>query len=395
MNEPCVTPKQRSRIFVVLFLAIMVTMTGVGIIAPYLPIYASELGASGTMIGLIFGGFSLARLVTMPIFGRWSDRKGRKVFIAVGFLFYAAAACGFIFASSTGHLLLVRMLQGASAAMILPIAMAYVGEISRANHEARSMNWINIAMFLGFGFGPLTGGFIHDNMGITLNFVALGLASLVAFGLVVAFLPNLKPNPSSDSPDAQPARYRDILKSNVMRGIFAFRLTNAIGRGALMSFLPLMADEKLGLTSIQIGLIISANLTLSGILQTGFSRIADKVDRKKMALWGNALAVITLAAIPFARNFTELFVINLGMGVAGAITIPAASGIVVTEGKKYTMGSVMALFNIAMSIGLASGPMLSGLIKDFSNITYVFLFASGTSLLGSVLLAAFLRKARV
>ena len=391
MNEPNVTSAQRRRIFLVLFMAILVTMTGVGIIAPYLPIYARELGASGTMIGLIFGAFSMARLVTMPIFGRWSDRRGRKVFIAVGFLFYALASVGFILATTSVHLMLVRIMQGASAAMILPIAMAYVGEISEKNHEARSMNSINIALFLGFGIGPLTGGLIHDSHGIWLNFAALGLASLLAFLVVLVFLPNLRPASGRDSGTAS-SRYRDILANNVMRGVFLYRLSNAVGRGALMSFLPLLASEKLGLSAIQIGLIISCNLMLSGLLQTFFGKLADRVDRRVMAVAGNLMAAATLVMIPYARDFTELFLINLGMGVTGAVTIPATSGIVVTEGRKFAMGAVMALFNIAMSIGLAAGPVVGGVIKDMIGITEVFHFASATAIAGTVLFVIFLRR---
>lgn len=393
MNEPDISPQQRRRVFVVLFISIFVTMAGVGIIAPYLPIYAKELGASGTMIGMIFAGFSMARLVLMPIFGRWSDKKGRKIFIAVGFLFYTAISGLFILASSAWELMVVRMLHGASAAMILPIAMAYIGEISKDKHEARSMNFITIALFMGFGVGPLAGGFIHDSLGIALNFASLGVASFIAFLLVVFFLPNLKMNEFCGGKNKEPSKYREIFSNRIMRGIVLFRLSNALGRGCLMAFMPLLASVKLGLNSVQIGVIISCNLVLSGALQTVFGKMADKVDRVKMAAIGNLFAAVALLMIPFSRNIYELFLTNLAMGISGAVTIPAASGIVVSEGKKhFSMGSVMSLYNMAMSMGLAAGPLLGGLIQDATNIINVFVFASATAVLGTILLVWYLKK---
>jgi MFS family permease len=364
--EDCITEAQRRRVFGVLFLSVLVTMIGVGIIAPFMPIYAKTLGASGTMVGFIFGAFSMARLVTMPFFGRWSDRAGRKNFIATGFLIYTFVSIGFIAATKTWHLVALRAVQGASAAMILPIAMAYVGEISKVNHEARSMNSISIALFLGFAIGPITGGFIHEHIGMSTNFAALGLASFVAFALVMFLLPEIRANQCGPGKRSfeEPATYREILASPIMRGVFAFRLSNALGRGALMTFLPLLADERLGISIKQIGILVSANLFLSSILQKVFAPIADKWDRKKMVVIGNLVSAGTLLLIPMAQNFTQLLVINLGMGVAGAISLPAANGIVVSEGRKFTMGSVMAVFNMAMSMGLASGPILGGVSRD-------------------------------
>lgn len=395
MTTAQISDAKRKRIYMVLFFALMVTMTGVGIIAPFLPIYAEQVGASGFMIGLIFGGFSVARLFTMPFFGNWSDRTARKPFIMVGFLVYAAVSIGFIFSSSPWHLFAVRAIQGVSAAMILPIAMAYVGEIAEEKHEARSMNWINISMFIGFGFGPLCGGFITHYGSIDDNFIALGIASFLAFLVVLFFLPDYRFNKANKNGEFISPRYRDILKNNSMRGIFAFRMANAVGRGSIMAFLPLLAADKLQLTSLQIGILISSNITLSGLLQIYFARIADKYSRKKMVIIGNTIGSVTLVMLTVAHGFYELLFINLFMGVAGSISIPAASGMVVTEGRKYTMGKVMALFNIAMSLGLASGPIFGGLIRDISNINNVFYFSSTVTLCGTFAFIYFLRKPTV
>ena len=69
----------KRRVFVILFFSIFSSMLGIGIIAPLLPIYAESFGASGLWIGIIFSGFSISRSIFMPIVGRWSDKRGRKI----------------------------------------------------------------------------------------------------------------------------------------------------------------------------------------------------------------------------------------------------------------------------------------------------------------------------
>ena len=95
-----------------------------GIIAPLLPLYADDLGASGLWLGIIFAGFSISRAIFMPIFGRISDRQGRRKFVCTGLFAYAVISLGYIWADSISDLTLVRTLHGVASAMIIPIAQA-------------------------------------------------------------------------------------------------------------------------------------------------------------------------------------------------------------------------------------------------------------------------------
>jgi len=118
------------KVFPVLALSIFSSMLGVGIVAPLLPIYADEMGATGIWIGVIFGGFSISRTIVMPIIGRLSDRHGRKLFLGIGLLAYAIISLGYIWAENVSQLTAVRLIQGAASGMIIPIAQAYIGDIS-------------------------------------------------------------------------------------------------------------------------------------------------------------------------------------------------------------------------------------------------------------------------
>ncbi len=180
------------KVFPILALSIFSSMLGVGIIVPLLPLYAENMGATGVWLGIIFAGFSISRAIFMPIIGRLSDWHGRKSFLVAGLFIYAVVSLGYIWAGDVYQLTLVRLIQGAAAGMIIPIAQAYVGDISPEGEEGAWMGYFNTAFFTGFGIGPLMGGVLTDHFGMNVAFYSMGGLNLLAFLVAVLFLPEIK-----------------------------------------------------------------------------------------------------------------------------------------------------------------------------------------------------------
>jgi len=164
------------KIFAVLFFSIFVSVTGVGIVVPLLPVYAYELGASGLYIGLVFGAFSLSRTFFLPYFGRLSDKKGRKPLIVAGLLAYALISIGFILSKNVETLIIMRFIQGISSAMLIPVIQAYVGDITPEGSEGMSMGMFNMSMFFGLSVGPLAGGMINEHFSLNTSFLCMGMS---------------------------------------------------------------------------------------------------------------------------------------------------------------------------------------------------------------------------
>ena len=157
------------------------TVTGVGIVVPLLPIYASNLGASGVYIGLIFGAFSISRTFFLPYFGRQADKKGRKPFIIIGLFAYTVVSLAFILSNSVESLIAIRFLHGIASAMIMPAVQAYVGDITPSGQEGFTMGLFNMSMFLGLSIGPLIGGVIRDHFSLDTSFLSMGLLTFLGF----------------------------------------------------------------------------------------------------------------------------------------------------------------------------------------------------------------------
>jgi len=381
-------PHVIKKVFPILGLSIFSSMLGVGIILPLLPIYAENLGATGVWLGIIFAGFSISRTIIMPVAGRLSDRRGRKLILGIGLLAFALTSLGYIWASNTASLFLVRFLQGIAAGMILPIAQAYIGDIAPEGEEGKWMGYFNATFFTGFGFGPLMGGILTEQLGMNAAFYAMGGLNLLAFLGVALFLPEISTREKATSPDSS---YKDIAASSIMRGLFSFRLGFALARGAFSTFLPILAGINLGLSPSLIGILLTVNILGMSLLQIPAGIIADRFSGRALVVLGCAIHLVAMALIPAVGNFWQLFVLCVLLGIGGAIAMPAASVLAISQGRRFGMGVTMAAFNVAMSVGLAIGPILAGVMADFLSINSVFYFATAVVLVGTVAFSRFTR----
>jgi len=376
------------RSFPVLALSIFAFILGVGIIGPLLPLYAETIGATGIWLGIIFGGFSVSRAIVMPFAGRLSDRWGRKLFLGTGLFTYAVLSFGYIWANDVAALALVRFLHGISAGMILPIAQAYVGDISPQGEEGRWMGYFNATFFMGFGTGPLMGGFLTDLFGFPATFSIMGGLNFLAFLGVAVFLPEVKHREVLASHQSSLTR---IAASRMVRGLFTFRVAFSIGRGTFATFLPIFAGLYLGLSPSHIGVLVATNILLMALLQIYGGQLADRYSRRALVILGGMINIAFMMLIPFSANFWQLLGVCVLGGVGGALSMPAASALIVEEGRRLGMGMAMAIFAMAFSIGMAVGPVLAGIVADLATIGVVFYFGAGVGLLGIILFVWFTR----
>ncbi|MFC2018651.1 MFS transporter [Chloroflexota bacterium] len=370
------------RIFAVLALAVFSSMLGAGIIAPLLPIYVDSFGASGLWLGIIFSGFSFSRALLMPFWGRLSDRFGRRPFLVFGLLAVTISSLGYVGANSIYALLLVRLIHGMASAAVMPIAQAYMGDICPKGQEGKWMGFFMAAFFTGFGSGPLLGGILTDHFGMNVAFYTMGALNLIALLLNVVLIPEAQQRKTTTRSNRS---FKEIGKSGVVRGLFSLRLTFALARGAFVSFIPIFAGIQLKLSPTQIGLLVGVSMLSMSVLQSVAGRLADRFNRTLLIIVGFVInPILYMALIPFTTNFYQLLSLSILAGIGGAVGIPALSAMGVGEGRKFGMGSTVALLSMGMSIGMTLGPIIGGLVSDMLSTISVFYFGSIVGIIGIV-----------
>ncbi|MBU2488263.1 MAG: MFS transporter [Proteobacteria bacterium] len=382
------------KIFITLFFAIFAAVTGMGIVVPLLPVYADKLGASGLFIGFIFGAFSLSRTAFLPLFGRLSDRHGRKPFLAWGLFLYAVASVAFMWSSDVNSLIIIRFFQGIASAMILPVAQAYVGEITPPGKEGIVMGVFNISMYGSLSLGPLLGGAVNDRWGLTTAFAAMMVLSLFAWGLCLVFLPA-----PADEPRAGTARlpltFRVLMASRPVAAVVVFRMAYTTCVGAIWAFLPVYATRRFSLSSSEVGVVIMMGVLVAGVLQTPMGWLADRHDKRILVAGGGLFMAAAVLLFPLANGFSGLFAANTAFGVGGGVAIPALMALTVVEGRRAeSMGSVMALLTLGHSLGMLLGSLLAGLAADYISLSAVYPAGGLSMLAGTLFFLAWTRPGR-
>jgi DHA1 family multidrug resistance protein-like MFS transporter len=364
--------------FFVLVSTMLISMLGFGIVVPLLPIYAEQMGASDLQIGLINAGFSLMVLVMLPIMGPLSDRFGRKVFLCTGLAILTVASLSFIWAQTPTQLILVRIFQGIGASMHLPIAQAYLGDITPKGEEGKWMGHFNAILFSSMSIGPLFGGVLTDLFSATTTFLVMSALCLIGLIAALIFLPEVAKRVVAQR---QGSVFEGLRKSRIIRGIFAFRTTVGFSNACIMTFLPVFASEKLGLSILLIGVLIASRTPLS-FLQSYTGGLADRHNRRALVIIGSLASIIFIALIPLSVGFWSVLIIYALLAIGVAFAMPAATAYVVEEGRIFGMGASMALFMMAMQIGNGFGPVILGSIADFMGLESAFYAAAVIMVLG-------------
>jgi DHA1 family multidrug resistance protein-like MFS transporter len=360
------------KIFAALFFSLFAAVTGVGIVVPLLPVYAHSLGASGFYIALIFGGFSLTRTIFLPWFGKLSDQKGRKPFITFGLFAYFIISVAFIFFQDIKGLVLLRAVQGIASAMIMPVAQAYIGEITPKGKEGLSMGLFNMSIFLGLSIGPLLGGGINDYFSLQAAFGAMGIMSFAAFCLSFFFLPPTQAEQTVIKV-YQPTPWGRLLRDRDIVSISFFRFVYTTCIGIIWGFLPVYADMNFALSSSSIGILVVLGVSVSGLMHIPMGAIADRMDKRILVITGGLITVVAILLVGKADGFWGLFWANGIFGIGGGISMPALMALAVISGNKNeAMGAVMSLITVAHSLGMLCGSLLAGIIMDVFNLQYAF-----------------------
>lgn len=379
-------PMQKAdrRIFGTLFFSIFTVVTGVGIVVPLLPVYAHDLGASGMYIGLIFGAFSISRTLFLPYFGRRSDRSGRKPFIVLGLLGYGLVSIGFIVSTTVETLIAFRCLQGVASAMIMPVAQAYVGDLTPKNREGVTMGLFNAATFIGLSFGPLIGGYLSEHFTLRTAFLAMSGLSFASFLLSLACLPPVREERNSCRLVKKAVGWPQLMRDREITGLFIFRMVYTACISTIWGFLPLFADIAFALTSSEIGVVVTLGIFTSGMLQTPMGWVADRLNKRMMIVTGGLLVSVAFFGFELAESFAHLLAANFLFGVGGSILMAPLMAISVQKGNRTrAMGAVMALMTMSHSVGMAAGAILAGSLMDAIPLRGIFAFGYVMMLFGT------------
>ena len=251
----------------ILFLMMFLVMVGFGIIIPVLPFLAEKVGGSPTELGLLMAVYSLMQLFFAPMWGRISDRIGRKPVMVIGIAGLALSFFISAMADSLWVLFVARVIGGILSSANMPTAMAYVADITTPEDRGKGMGIIGAAIGLGFIFGPAIGG-VFSKTSLTFPFYIAGVVSLITLVLVLVLLKESLPLEKRAQHSTRKESIWNAFKGP-LKVMFILQWIITLSMAGLEATFAYFAAEKADIGTLQLGYIFMIMGFGSAIVQGG------------------------------------------------------------------------------------------------------------------------------
>ncbi len=371
----------------VIVLIVLVDLLGFTLVMPLLAPFAKEYHFSGLQIGLLFAAYPLCQLVAGPILGALSDRYGRRPVLIFS---QAGTAVSFLILGLSSQfwiMLLARMLDGASGGNIL-VAQAYVADVTKPEHRARSMGLIGMAFGLGFVLGPLLGGLllslpIAPDWKLRVPFLVAAGFSTVAWVLVLTRLP--------ESPTHQHARVlslRGLADTATLPGVGTLVLIGGLvvlGFAALEGTFALFLQGRLGWTPRGAAFGFAFLGFVSAAVQGGLiRRLVPKFGEARLIIAGIGIVAVGFAALALVQNWPALLGATLIVGVGQGLASPSVAGLLSRITPAQEQGAVFGVFSSVQTLARMINYVLANLLLANQNTAAPFWEASVIALIALV-----------
>ena len=375
----------------IVFLVVFVDLIGFGIVMPLLPSYAARYTANATLIGLLVAATPAMQLLTAPLWGRLSDRIGRRpvllMSLAGAFLSYLM----FALAGSFSALLLSRLVAGSCNASV-GVGQAFLADRTRPDQRAKAMGLIGAAYGLGFIVGPALAG-ISSLFGAAMpGIVATALtgANLLAAFLVLPASRPARPQDgegetTSIATDSRPATERFAPL------VVAFLAT--LGFTVLYVLLSLFAERDLGYDRPKISALFVVLGVVTAIVQGGVvGRVAQRVGERGLIVLGAVVLSLGLGTLSGASRLAgsaveatalvvlALVVIGIGWGLVG----PGVTGYVSRHTPPEYQGRSLGVLHAVGASARIVGPPMFGLLASLGSFVPPFCVAAGVAGLAAI-----------
>ncbi len=360
-----VAPPKRSALTVI-FLTVFVDLLGFGIVLPLLPYYARQFQASGFAAGALIAVYSAMQFVFAPLWGRWSDRIGRRPVILISLAGSTLSYLLFALANGLGMLFISRIFAGIAGANI-SVAQAFIADSTSEKDRAHGMGLIGAAFGLGFVFGPAVGGLLAHYGHAAPGFAATAICG-INFLVALARLPeSLAPAERHVTAAGHPiAQLREAFNRPQL-GVFMIIFAAVVfSFSTVETTLSLLCATLYKMSASHIYWLFAYLGVMTATMQGGLlRRLSHRVDEQRLVVVGTALLAAGIAAAPYTPPVT-LLLFSLGAIAFGqGISSPVLSSLISKASGGKGHGGVLGLSQSLGSLARILGPLWGGLMFDY------------------------------
>lgn len=357
------TPAGDSRALYVLFFVVFLNMAGFGVVIPLLPFFAQSFNAPEWQVFVLFSAYSLGNFIAEPIWGRLSDRIGRRPVLMLTILGNAVTYLALAFAPTLWAAVAVRLVSGLMAGNISTI-QGYVADVTPPERRAARMGAMGAAFSMGFVTGPTLGGMLaHPEAGPAgfrpPLYLAFALCLLAVFG-VMRFLRETR-HAHSDVP--RRPRFdgvREAFRNPVIWRIISVSLISVGGFAGMEASFGLWSNARFGWGPREIGLCFMVIGIVGAFAQSMLAgRAARRFGETRALMIGLVLIGVGFTIQPFAAQW-PLSLFGMILVVFGqSLTFPNIGATISHASSPERQGEMLGLNMAAMALARIIGPLVA------------------------------------
>ena len=395
-----------NRIFLIL-LSLFVVMLGYGILLPTLPYYTERLALKDNLdtdlinfhIGLLTSIYPLFQLIFVVVWGKLSDRYGRKPVIIIGLIGFVIMQLLTGLATSLTMLYIARIFGGIFTSSVIPVSNAYLSDITSEKRRTKIMAWSGVAISSGVIFGPVIGGFLSQSdlhFEYAIGQLHLGrfstpflFAALLGFIVLVIVVKWLKNSVRIHKFTTQKFSFHFSF-SQYFLILLALSFVIQFVVTLFETVFSIYGKDELGFNSNQVGIGFMLCGSIMAVLQPVFASYGEKIlSTKKQIGFGLFISGISLIVFPFFKNEFVVYGLIVVFAAGGAMVTPNLLSAVSLLSKTNT-GRNISIQSSTNSIGQILGPILGTWLVT-GGFYYPFLIA-GSIILVAIGFLIFLKK---
>ena len=405
-------PRMRRSPLAILFVTVFVDLLGFGIVIPFMAYTVESFGASAGMVGLLVSTYSLAQFVFAPLWGRLSDRVGRRPIILLGLL---GSAVGYFLFGAAGSLAMLfagRIVAGVAGSTI-PTAQAYIADVTTPENRAKGMGLIGAAFGLGFIVGPALGGILaplggplaavldgtplaplgailrHHPYALPCLFASLlsGLDLVAAvFLLPESLSPELRAEALARDRVSRFAALKEALSDETLGKLVATFFLFLLGFSMMEATLTLLVENRLGGDSAlshlllvrRVGYLFATIGVISALLQGGLvGPLTRRFGERRLLQTGLLFGALAMALLPLWTHWAGYFLGCALLSLGSGLVNPTNASLISKAARRDGLGQTLGVSQSAGSLARVLGPVIGGALFQHLGPAAPYVAAAG------------------
>ncbi len=368
----------------IIFSITLFAVMGVASITPAFPSIIKHYGLTAKQVGYLITVFTLPGIIITPVMGMLADRYGRKTILVPSMLLFGGAGFLCAFQNEYQGLLLMRFFQGIGAASLGALNVTLIGDLFEGERRSQAMGYNASVLSIGTASFPAIGGLLAA---FNWHYAFLLPVLIIPFAFVVVFKLKTTEIKSTVSVKAYLLNVWKTINQKKAWGLFiANILVFIILYGALLSFFPLLMEERFQANSLVIGLCMSLMSLITAACSSQLGRVLKKFKANDLLYFSSIIYAFSLVILAFASNWVLLVFSILLFGVAHGFFLPNIQTIMVGLTSLSERAAFMSINGMVLRIGQTLGPIVAAIFYFNNQLYLVFMLTALIAILMAIVL---------